>query len=249
MKFLKFLQRKKKRISQLSHQKSNHLLDVEPWQWELIEYVKPYTMTSPERILALIQATKYILKYGIEGDFVECGSWKGGSAMVMAKVIMQENEQRNLWLYDTFEGMSPPTDHDKDIRGLSAKERLIKEEINKQNSWLWAVASFDEVRKNLVSINFPDQNLIMIKGKVEETLLNNKPEKISLLRIDTDWYESTKVELEQLFPLVSPKGIIIIDDYGHWSGCRKAVDEYFFNKNIQVFLNRIDYTGRLIIKP
>ena len=83
---------------------------------------------------------------------------------------------------------------------------------------------------------------------MEDTIPKNSPEKISILRLDTDWYESTKHELEYLFPRLSSGGILIIDDYGHFKGAKKAVDEYFTKNKIQYFLNRIDYTGRLIVK-
>ena len=99
------------------------------------------------------------------------------------------------------------------------------------------------------STGYPSELIKFVKGKVEETLSIYKPEKIALLRLDTDWYESTKTELEELYDNVVSKGVIIIDDYGHWEGCRKAVDEFIKKRNLCVLLNRIDYTGRLIVKP
>lgn len=97
--------------------------------------------------------------------------------------------------------------------------------------------------------NFPEANLIYVKGKVEDTLPVNKPAgKIALLRLDTDWYESTKHELNILFPMLVQNGVLIIDDYGHWQGCRKAVDEYIQENKLPLLLNRIDYTGRIAIK-
>jgi hypothetical protein len=85
-------------------------------------------------------------------------------------------------------------------------------------------------------------------GKVEDTIPADIPEKIALLRLDTDWYESTKHELIHLFPRLQKGGVLIIDDYGFWKGARKAVDEYFAENNIQILLNRIDDTGRMAIK-
>jgi hypothetical protein len=83
---------------------------------------------------------------------------------------------------------------------------------------------------------------------VEETIPQHAPEQISVLRLDTDWYSSTKHELMHLFPRLSKNGVLIIDDYGHWAGARKAVDEYFADQTIQPLLNRIDQTGRACIK-
>ncbi|MFX1257024.1 MAG: TylF/MycF/NovP-related O-methyltransferase [Promethearchaeota archaeon] len=95
---------------------------------------------------------------------------------------------------------------------------------------------------------YPKESVVYIKGKVENTIPNMIPEKISLLRLDTDWYNSTYHELKHLYPILSQKGIIIIDDYGHWKGARKATDNYFKENNVQILLNRIDYKGRLGIK-
>ncbi|MDD3772987.1 MAG: macrocin O-methyltransferase [Weeksellaceae bacterium] len=204
-------------------------------------------MTSIERAFALFEACKYVIKNNIEGDFVECGAWKGGSAMIMAYVLLLLNEHdRQIFLYDTFEGMSEPGVQDIDVNGISAKELLQKDDS--KTGHVWARSPEDEVRSNLYSTGYNKENIHFIKGKVEYKIPEFSPKQISLLRLDTDWYESTKHELVHLYPLLSQSGILIIDDYGHWAGARKAVDEYFTGINEKVFLNRIDYTGRLIIK-
>ena len=113
---------------------------------------------------------------------------------------------------------------------------------------MWAYAPIEEVRNNMLKTNYPIDNIKYIKGKVEDTLKSSVPNKIALLRLDTDWYESTKIELEVLYPLITKGGILIIDDYGHFEGAKRAVDDYFRKINQQPLLNRIDYTGRLIIK-
>lgn len=214
----------------------------------IIKMINPYTMTSPERIKALLDAVRYITENNIEGDYVECGVWKGGSTMAVASILCQLNKfDMQLWLYDTFEGMSEPTDCDVDFQGRKAKDRLVKED--KYSSWVWAYSDYEEVKKTMALTKYPDSKIIYMKGKVEDTLFSKKqPEKISILRLDTDWYESTKIELEVLFPKVVKGGIVIIDDYGHWKGSKKAVDEYIKKNNLTVFLNRIDYTGRLMVK-
>ena len=83
---------------------------------------------------------------------------------------------------------------------------------------------------------------------MENTLPGVMPKEISLLRLDTDWYESTKREMNNLFPLLEENGVLIIDDYGHWAGCKKAIDEYIKENDLCVLLNRIDQTGRISIK-
>jgi O-methyltransferase len=214
----------------------------------LYEKCKDYTMTSIERMYSLYQSINYIFRNNIEGDFVECGVWKGGSSMLMALMLKHHGKtNRKLYLYDTFEGMSEPTKFDKTFSGQSATE-LLKKEKKEIASSLWCYSSLDEVKNNLFLTGFPPENIIFIKGKVENTLKENLPGSTSLLRLDTDWYESTKIELELLFPLLKEKGILIIDDFGHWDGAKKAVTEYFKKNEIEPFLFRIDFTGRLIIK-
>jgi O-methyltransferase len=233
-----------------TNQKSNITNnDFTKFEIDVISKVSNFTMTSPARIVTLIRATEYIVKNNIEGDFVECGVWKGGSVGACVLTLNQLSENnRKIWLFDTFEGMNTPSEVDYDINGKLASDRLDVED--KETSWIWAKAQLDAVKNNVYSFGYPTEKIDFIKGLVEETLISNEiPEKISLLRLDTDWYESTKIELEVLYPRLVSGGVLIIDDYGHWNGCRKAVDEFFDSMEFSPFLNRIDYTGRIIIKP
>jgi predicted O-methyltransferase YrrM len=215
---------------------------------DLYEQCRNYTMTSVERMYSLYQSMNYIFKNNIVGDFVECGVWKGGSAMLIAAMLKKNGiTNRKLYLYDTFEGMSEPTDSDKTSTGKSATD-LLKQENKEDASSIWCYSSLEEVKTNLFSTGFAPENIFFIKGKVEDTLKENLPGKLSLLRLDTDWYESTKMELEVLFPLLVEKGILIIDDFGHWEGAKKAVVEYFEKNRLHPFLFRIDFTGKLMIK-
>lgn len=216
---------------------------------EIFEQCKPYTMTSRERMYALYNAVKYIVKSNIKGDFVECGVWKGGSTMLIALTLIKLGvKNRKIYLYDTYEGMSQPTEADigmsKDNLGVDTKDYWKDRENEGTNDW--CLAQLDEVKNNMTLTNYPKENIFYIKGKVEDTIPKSIPENISLLRLDTDWYESTKHELNHLYPLVSKNGVLIIDDYGSWAGARKAVDEYF--ENIPMLLNRIDHTGRIGLK-
>lgn len=215
---------------------------------EIYEKCKPYTMTSPERMYSLHKSVQNVVKNNINGDFVECGVWKGGSSMVIALTLLQMNDSfRRLYLYDTFEGMSEPSALDKDISGADAEIVLNNSDREDSNS-IWCYSGLEEVKKNLLSTGLPSSNIKFIKGMVEETIPGTISEKIALLRLDTDWYESTLHELNHLYPLVSKNGVVIIDDYGHWQGARKAVDEFLEKQEIKPLLHRIDYTGRIIQK-
>lgn len=201
---------------------------------------KPYTMTSKERLFALYQAVNYIQENNIEGDIVECGVWKGGSSMMAALSLSKKEHQRNLYLYDTFEGMNEPTENDINMIGEAA-----------ENTWQGrdkCEAGIEEVKKNMASTAYSMEKTLYIAGMVEETIPKTIPNKIAILRLDTDWYESTYHELVHLFPKLVSGGVLIIDDYGHWQGAKKAVDEYFGKNKIRILLNRIDYTGRVAIK-
>lgn len=210
--------------------------------------VKSYTMTTPERIASLCNAVNYLVKNNIQGDIVECGVWRGGSTMAAIDTLIKAGDtKRDIYLYDTFEGMSEPTEHDKVFTGTGADELMSSSEREDPTS-VWCYSALDEVQANVGSLNYPKQLVHFVKGKVEDSIPQTLPGKIALLRLDTDWYESTKHELEHLYPLLVPGGVIIIDDYGHWEGARKAVDEYIQNQKLPLLLNRIDYTGRIGIK-
>jgi O-methyltransferase len=218
--------------------------DMDDAFWRLHERVAAYTMTSPERLFAMRDATRHVLIAAIPGDIVECGVWRGGSAMIAALVMAEAAEHRRLWLYDTFEGMTEPTEHDRDFRGVSVHDEY---EHRKATAGGWAIATLRDVRTNMAATGHPDDLIEFIEGPVEETIPSRAPDQIALLRLDTDWYESTRHELRHLWPRLSPGGILIIDDYGHFQGARKAVDEHFAEVGPHI-LSRIDYTGRLVVK-
>lgn len=228
----------------------HHPIDLSEETIKIFKEVEPYTATSIERVNALLESVKYICKNKIDGEIVECGVWKGGSCMAIAKALMELNETtRNIWLYDTFEGMTEPTSHDVEIEtGKKGKELLEGVERNTEKFNMWAYAPKEMVIKNMKKTGYPSDNIKYIIGKVENTLKSQKPQKIALLRLDTDWYESTKVELEELYPLIASGGILIVDDYGHFEGAKLAVDEYFAKQERKPLFNRIDYTARLIVK-
>lgn len=222
--------------------------DFEEHHIKTLQLVKENTMTSPERIFSLIEAVKYIERNNIDGDIVECGVWKGGSMMTVAHTLISlDNTTRSLYLYDTYEGMNQPTDHDKVYSGESAINMLERNK-DKEKNLVWAYSPLSLVEENLASTKYPSEKIHFVKGKVEDTIPNTLPSSIAILRLDTDWYESTKHELIHLFPNLVAGGVLILDDYGYWQGARKAVDEYITENNIKILLNRIDETGRIGIK-
>lgn len=211
----------------------------------LYEKCRPFTMTSIERMHALYQSVRYVVANRIPGVLVECGVWKGGSCMLIAHTLLQLGvTDRRILLYDTFEGMSEPTDLDRTAAGSHAWDRW---EVTKQGSE-WCSAGLDEVKANMRSTGLPETQIQYIQGKVEETLPGSLAEAIAILRLDTDWYESTKAEMEILYPRLSRHGILILDDYGHWEGTKAAVDEYFRRTGEAPFLQRVDHAGRIAVK-
>ena len=222
--------------------------DFEELNIKICSAVKDFTMTNPARVNELVDSVKYIVQNQIEGAMVECGVWKGGSSMAVSMTLLELGIfDRDIYLYDTYSGMSTPTDHDVSVHGDKA-ELQYKKLQNKDAESSWCYSGVDEVRKNMLSTNYPDRRLYFVEGKVEETIPGVIPEKIAFLRLDTDWYESTKHELDHLFPRLQKGGVVILDDYGYWGGAKKAIDEYFKVHNTKILLHRIDGSARIAIK-
>lgn len=212
--------------------------------------VDAFTMTSIERRFHLLSAVRHVKRRKIPGALVECGVWRGGSMMLVAQELRRLGDvSRDLVLFDTFAGMPPPDAVDVDAAGRSAERRLAEDADRKDESKVWAVASRSDVEANLATTGYPTERLHFVEGMVEETIPARAPAEIALLRLDTDWYESTRHELEHLWPRLVRGGVLIIDDYGYWQGARKAVDEYFASSQEPVLLHRIDDTGRGAVKP
>ena len=198
-------------------------------------------MTSVERISCLYDCLEQVRINNIPGDYVECGVWKAGNILGIARYLEYYNQLNSqLWLYDTFEGMTAPEEIDVTYDGESAMDTYKQESIN-------CHSPIEETQYTLSHTNYPVDKFRFVIGDICQTLLvsENIPDSISILRLDTDWYASTKIELEVLWDKVMPGGFMIIDDYGHWQGCRKAVDEFFPDQTV---LKYIDHTCRLIKK-
>ena|SRR5208337_1792798 len=227
---------------------NQHYPDFEPIHFDIMHRVSNCTMTSPESIYALIESIKYLHRRSIPGSIVECGVWRGGSMMVAAYALEYLGDtNRDLWLFDTFRGLVEPTDIDVTHQGRSASELLAKSDPTDELG-SWCYAPLVKVRYNLASTEYPSEHIHFIEGDVRETIPTNDLEQIALLRLDTDFYESTCHELKHLYPRLSPGGVLIIDDYGHWKGQQKAVDEFIAITPNFGLLNRIDYSARLAIK-
>jgi O-methyltransferase len=209
--------------------------------------VKEYTLTGVERIRSLVDSIEYIVQNRIPGSIVECGVWRGGSIMASALALLELGDtERDFYLYDTFTGMTRPDEVDTDLHG-GAASRIFED--HRQRGESWCIATLDEVRANVGETGYKEGRIQFVVGPVEETLEQTVPDQIALLRLDTDWYKSTLAELEALYPRLVPDGVLIIDDYGHWQGARAACDEFFGRLSFQPLLQRIDYTGRLMVKP
>ena len=214
--------------------------DLDASTQRIIDAVYDYTLTPPDRVAALCGAVDYVIDNDVPGAFVECGLWKGGSMMAIAMRLKDRGvTDRDLYGFDTFEGMTPPTEDDVDWRG-------IQQTPPDKGSTLHIGAGLDDVAGNMRGTGYPMDRVHLIKGDVLQTLPGGAPDDIALLRLDTDYYESTKHELETLYPRLATGGVLLLDDYGHYRGSRKATDEYLDGQRI--FLVRLDYASRMAVK-
>jgi hypothetical protein len=219
----------------------------------IIERSAPYSIAGVPRTQALIDGVRYAVARDVPGAFAECGVWRGGSVLAMILTLQELGvTDRDIHLYDTFEGMTEPTEHDTSPVEPPALETWKRAQDRDARPWseFFQPDVFNEegVRELLLSTGYPESRLHLVRGPVEATLPAQAPQRLALLRLDTDWYESTRHELVHLYPRLSAGGVLIVDDYGHWEGCRRAVDEYFAAGAPPVLLTRIDYTGRIAIK-
>lgn len=225
---------------------SQMFLRHEDEQREIYGRVKEQTMIGALGVLANLDAVDYIASNKIPGAFVECGVWRGGSVAAMLMRLAGHGDQgRDVFLFDTFAGMTAPTDVDK--RGnIIALEKYKQTQKSDHNAWCYA--PLEGVKNTIQATGYDESKVHYIKGDVLETLKSTEVPDISLLRLDTDWYESTKVELEVLYPKVVQGGVIILDDYGAWEGARLAADEYFGKLGYRPLMFRVDTTRRMFVK-
>lgn len=250
------LQRAMRRLSGGGPESGNELVaqlsGLAPADRPIIERALPYTMTGVPRLQALVDSVRYLVARELPGAFVECGVWRGGSVLAMIATLQAlDAEPREIWLYDTFEGMTEPTAADVSELEPPPLETWREAQARGERPWseLFAPDLFNEqqVRETLLATGYPAERLHFVRGPVEQTLPDQIPDgPLALLRLDTDWYESTRHELVHLYPTLVTGGVLIIDDYGHFQGARRAVDEYFAGSPL--LLARVDYTARLAVK-
>lgn len=222
--------------------------DLDPATVATIHAVRSHTMTSDLRLAALCDAVRHVVRHRIPGDIVECGVWRGGSMMAVARTLQELGAaDRDLWLFDTFEGMTEPGEADVSISGESAAA-LLGASSRSDPASVWCRATLPEVEAAMQSTGYSPAKIHYVQGRVEDTLPRHAPAGIALLRLDTDWYQSTRHELVHLYPRLNVGGVLIVDDYGHWQGARRAVDEYLEREGAALLLHRIDYTGRSAVK-
>jgi hypothetical protein len=225
------------------------LSQIEEQNRAIVGRAFPHTMTGVLRLDATVRAVRHCVARGLPGAFVECGVWRGGSVLAMLLTLQELGvDDRDVFLFDTFEGMTEPTERDvTDHEARPAIETWEEARSRGERPWgeMFGADVFDEstVRDLLAQTGYPAERLHFVAGPVEQTLPAAAPDAIALLRLDTDWYESTRHELVHLYPRLVDGGVLIVDDYGHWQGARQAVDEYFSSDAAPLLLNRIDYTG------
>lgn len=226
---------------------------VEPSEKAIIDEVRMLTMVSAERLLANMDAVRYAVRRGVSGAIVECGVWRGGSVLAMIRVLQECGvDDRDVYLYDTFEGMTAPTEVDTS-RFHEPALQTWKTTPEGSTAWGWAfdaeIYDLDFVKRVMKQSGYPQDRVHFVQGPVEETIPGTLPSAIAVLRLDTDWYESTIHELKHMYPVMPSGAVLIIDDYGHWDGSRRAVEEYFSTMEQPIMFARTDYSGRLGVKP
>lgn len=211
---------------------------------ELYQRAQPHTMLSRERLYDLYLSVNYVHRLDIDGDVLEVGCWGGGALGVALAICIDTNgSKKRVWGLDTFEGHPEPNPDELDVWGNSQRKRF---EEFKSRGEDWCKVEIETVRENVLGIAGTVDRLVLVKGRAEETIPKKHPSSLSILRIDVDWYEPTLIALETLYPRLSEGGVLILDDYGHHSGSRKAFDE-FFGSSAPKFTH-IDYSCISLIK-
>jgi len=207
------------------------------------------TMVSREQMFATMISCKYAVINNIPGDFVECGVWRGGNAILAAGIFKIYGSDKNVWLFDTFNGFLDNNNQSEEFltkNDISSDTMLYTQNLYYDNRFCGN--SLDDVKTNFNRYCLLSDNIHFIRGDILQTLDSNEiPSVVSVLKLDTDLYSSTLMELKVLYPLLTTGGVLIIDDYGLYNGLRTAVDEYFTDKRKPMF-HYIDYQSRLGVK-
>lgn len=221
--------------------------DLEPEFDPIVRHARRFTGVSVQRCYALYQAVGHVVRHHVPGAFVECGVEQGGSSILAALTFKSLGDIRDLYLYDTFAGMPEPGEKDVSLAGTAARPIWRARQRRSHNDW--AFGPLEEVKRNMATTDYPPDRITYVEGRVEETIPGVAPESIAVLRLDTDWFDSTWHELVHLYPRLQPGGVLYIDDYGIWRGARDAVDRYFAEHPAPILLHRIDGGSRIGVKP
>lgn len=230
----------------VDHRKAEPPVDTDAHTRRVIEATAEFTLTPHARVIALVDAVRHVVQHGVSGSIVECGVWRGGSMMAVAMTLLEQGDtSRDLYLFDTFTAMPPAGPEDYLANGQKVFDLSPGDEVPDEYAFL----PLDAVRNAMASTGYPVERLHFVPGLVEDTIPSSAPDAVALCRLDTDYYSSTKHELEHLYPRLVPGGVLIIDDYGHFLGAKQAVDEFFPDPSSRPFFHRIDYSARLVLKP
>ena len=206
---------------------------------KMILKVKPrHTMAKNGNLLNLHRLAGHVAAEKIPGDLVECGVWNGGSSAIMGKALMECGglKGRRLWLFDSFEGVPKPGEKD----GWFERTFYFKG---------WNKGDIQHVREAFARLNVPMDNVRIVPGWFNQTLKSSAVERIALLHIDADWYDSVRDILEAFYERVVPGGFVVLDDYGSWQGCRSAVHDFISMHGLAVKIVRVSRIGAFFQMP
>lgn len=204
----------------------------------LIVQIKPaHTMVRNLNLVNLYRMVRYINRSGLPGAIVECGVWNGGSSAMMAAACRDTGAQRDFWLFDSFEGLPPPTEKDSAIE----RANYFKG---------WNKGSIVSVERIFDRLGLPLGRVHFVKGWFEQTIPAATVQEIALLHIDADWYESVTLVLSTLYDRVVPGGYVVFDDYNFWEGCTRAAHDFLDSRGIpRAALHRVGGMGAYFQKP
>jgi hypothetical protein len=200
---------------------------------KLTKVVQPYTLLSPERAQNLYRLARRIERERVPGDVIECGVCNGGSAALLASSATRSRLKRTVWLLDSFQGMPDITPED----GVAFGGRTAESHVGQE------VGDIDRVKEVLRQVGADMNRVRILPGWFRDTFASVTATQIAILNIDADWYQSVKLCLDTFYDRVVAGGFVSFDDYGHWPGCRKAVDEFFEKRKLLYELVQVDYTA------
>lgn len=209
------------------------LFDVEAREWGRDWPSRAHTMIGNRRLNNLRVLAEHVVTHGVPGDMIETGVWRGGACILMRAILKAYGiTDRKVWVADSFQGLPPPDAEnypaDKDAKFHFPRELAV---------------TADQVKSNFAKYNLLDGQVEFLPGWFKDTLAAAPIEKLALLRLDGDMYESTIVALDALYHKLSPGGFAIIDDYDDVPACRAAVTDYRSREGIQDAICPIDGIG------